>query len=85
MSSRVSATGANGLVTDPDASCHVGCDVDGFTEGEGSSQRFGALLLGAHRKGKLHYFGHSDSGFSEKGINDAIRRMKPGILAAKWH
>jgi bifunctional non-homologous end joining protein LigD len=33
--------------------------VGGFTEGKGSRQRLGALLLGAYRNGKLHYFGHS--------------------------
>ena len=51
--------------------------VGGFTEGKGSRQRLGALLLGAYRNGKLHYFGHSGSGFSEKGIDEALRRMKP--------
>ena len=51
--------------------------VGGFTEGKGSRQCLGALLLGAYRKGKLHYFGHSGSGFSEKGIDDALQRMKP--------
>jgi hypothetical protein len=51
--------------------------VGGFTEGKGSRQRVGALLLGAYRNGKLHYFGHSGSGFSEKGIDDALQRMKP--------
>jgi bifunctional non-homologous end joining protein LigD len=43
--------------------------VGGFTEGKGSRQRLGALLLGAYGNGKLHYFGHSGSGFSEKGID----------------
>jgi ATP-dependent DNA ligase len=38
--------------------------VGGFTEGKGSRQRLGALLLGAYRNGKFHYFGHSGSGFS---------------------
>jgi bifunctional non-homologous end joining protein LigD len=51
--------------------------VGGFTEGHGSRQRLGALLLGAYRDGKLHYFGHSGSGFSEKGIDDTLRRMQP--------
>ena len=51
--------------------------VGGFTEGKGSQKRFGALLLGACHNGKLHYFGHSGSGFSEKVIDDALRRMKP--------
>ena len=31
---------------------------------------------------KLHYFGHSGSGFSEKGIDEALRRMKP-LLSEK--
>jgi bifunctional non-homologous end joining protein LigD len=51
--------------------------VGGFTEGKGSRKNLGALLLGAHRNGKLHYFGHSGSGFTEKGIQDALKRMKP--------
>ncbi|MBV8483870.1 MAG: non-homologous end-joining DNA ligase [Verrucomicrobia bacterium] len=51
--------------------------VGGFTEGKGSRKNLGALLLGAYRNGKLHYFGHSGSGFTEKGIQDALKRMKP--------
>ena len=51
--------------------------VCGFTEGKGSRKHFGALLLGAYRNGKLHYFGHSGTGFSEKGLADAIDRLKP--------
>jgi bifunctional non-homologous end joining protein LigD len=47
--------------------------VCGFTEGKGSrSKHFGALLLGASRNGKLHYFGHSGTGFSEKGMRETI-------------
>jgi bifunctional non-homologous end joining protein LigD len=34
-------------------------------------------LLGAFHNGKLYYFGDSGSGFSEKGIDDALTRMKP--------
>src|SRR6516162_5475795 len=51
--------------------------VGGFTEGKGSRKHLGALLLGAYRNGRLHYFGHAGSGFSEKGLKDAIERMKP--------
>jgi hypothetical protein len=41
----------------------------GFTEGKGSRRMsFGALLLGAYRNRKLHYFGDSGSGFSERGL-----------------
>src|SRR5580692_1298859 len=51
--------------------------VGGFAEGKGSRKHLGALLLGAYRNGQLHYFGHSGSGFSEKGLRDALDRMKP--------
>jgi bifunctional non-homologous end joining protein LigD len=50
--------------------------VCGFTEGKGSRKHFGALLLGAYRNGKLQYFGHSETGFSEKGLADAIDRLR---------
>jgi bifunctional non-homologous end joining protein LigD len=51
--------------------------VGGFTEGKGSRKHLGALLLGAYQNESLHYFGHSGSGFSEKGLKDAFDRMKP--------
>jgi ATP dependent DNA ligase-like protein len=47
-------------------------------KGKGSrSKYFGALLLGAYRDGCLRYFGHSGSGFSEKGLKETIDRLKP--------
>jgi bifunctional non-homologous end joining protein LigD len=48
-----------------------------FTEGKGSRKHFGALPLGAYRNGKLRYFGHSGSGFTEKGLKEAVERLKP--------
>jgi bifunctional non-homologous end joining protein LigD len=52
--------------------------VGGFTEGKGSRRTsFGALLLGAYRERRLHYFGHSGTGFSERGLQDALDRMRP--------
>jgi hypothetical protein len=33
--------------------------------------------LGAHRNGKLRYFGHSGSGFTETGLKEAVDRLKP--------
>jgi bifunctional non-homologous end joining protein LigD len=52
--------------------------VCGFTEGKGSrSKHFGALLLGGYRDGKLRYFGHSGSGFSEKGLHETLKRLRP--------
>jgi bifunctional non-homologous end joining protein LigD len=55
--------------------------VCGFTEGKGSRKHFGALLLGAYRNGRLRYFGHSGTGFSEKGLKEAIDRLKPLVVA----
>ena len=50
----------------------------GFTGGKGSRLKsFGALLLGAYRNGKLRCFGHSETGFSEKGMKETIDRLKP--------
>ncbi len=50
----------------------------GFTEGKGSRLKsFGALLLGGYRDGKLRYFGHSGSGFSEKGLQETLKRLRP--------
>jgi ATP dependent DNA ligase C terminal region len=40
----------------------------------------GALLLGAYRNGKLRYFGHSGTGFSDKGLADAIDRLRPFFI-----
>jgi bifunctional non-homologous end joining protein LigD len=52
--------------------------VCGFTEGKGSrSRHFGAVLLAAYGDGRLRYFGHSGSGFSEKGLQETIARLKP--------
>jgi bifunctional non-homologous end joining protein LigD len=56
--------------------------VCGFTEGKGSrSKSFGAILLGGYRGGKLRYFGHSGSGFSEKGLQEATERLRPLFIA----
>jgi bifunctional non-homologous end joining protein LigD len=44
---------------------------------KGSRLRLGSLLLDANANGRLHYFGYFGSGFGKKGIDDALRRMKP--------
>jgi bifunctional non-homologous end joining protein LigD len=51
--------------------------VCGFTEAKGSREHFGALLLGGFQNGRLRYFGHSGTGFSGKGLKEAIDRLKP--------
>src|SRR5260221_1074957 len=40
-------------------------------------ERLQALLLAAYRDGQLRYFGHSGSGFSEKGLQETIARLEP--------
>src|SRR5260221_5643711 len=54
--------------------------VCGFTEGKRSRKRFRALLLSAYRNGKLRYFGHSGTGFSEKGLKETIERLNPPFI-----
>jgi bifunctional non-homologous end joining protein LigD len=54
--------------------------VCGFTGGKGSRKHFGALLLGAYRNGKLQYFSHSGTGFSEKGLADVVDRLSRSLL-----
>jgi bifunctional non-homologous end joining protein LigD len=33
--------------------------------------------LGVYRNAKFRYFGHSGSGFTEKGLKEAVDRLKP--------
>ena len=51
--------------------------VGGFTAPKGSRKHLGAVVLGAYTKGKLRHYGYAGSGFSEKGLKDAVERMKP--------
>ena len=34
-------------------------------------------MLGGYSNGKLRYFGHSGSEFSEKGLQETIERLRP--------
>jgi bifunctional non-homologous end joining protein LigD len=51
--------------------------VGGFTALKGSRKHLVAVVIGAYTKGKLTHYGHAASGFSEKGLKDAVERMKP--------
>lgn len=51
--------------------------VGGFTAPKGSRKHLGAVVLGAYAGGKLRHYGYAGSGFSEKGLKDAVERMKP--------
>jgi bifunctional non-homologous end joining protein LigD len=51
--------------------------VGGFTAPKRSRKYLGAVVLGAYSNGKLRHYGYAGSGFSEKGLKDAVDRMKP--------
>jgi bifunctional non-homologous end joining protein LigD len=50
--------------------------VGGFTAPKGSRKHLGAVVIGAYTEGKLIHYGYAGSGFSEKGLKDAVDRMK---------
>jgi bifunctional non-homologous end joining protein LigD len=53
--------------------------IAGFTEPSGARKYFGALLLGAYQKGKLHFVGKVGTGFDEEGLAALYRKFKPLI------
>jgi bifunctional non-homologous end joining protein LigD len=53
--------------------------IAGFTEPAGARKYFGALLLGAYQKGKLHFVGKVGTGFDEEGLAALYRKFKPLI------
>jgi bifunctional non-homologous end joining protein LigD len=53
--------------------------IAGFTEPSGARKYFGALLLGAYQKGRLHFVGKVGTGFDEEGLAALHRKFKPLI------
>src|ERR1700751_2695506 len=51
--------------------------VGGVTAPKGSRKHLGAVVLGAYTNGTLRHYGYAGSGFTEKGLKDAVDRMKP--------
>jgi bifunctional non-homologous end joining protein LigD len=51
--------------------------IGGFTAPEGSRKYFGALLLGAHEKGKLRYVGKVGTGFDEETLASLYKKFQP--------
>jgi bifunctional non-homologous end joining protein LigD len=51
--------------------------VGGFTAPKGSRKHLGAVVPGAYTKGNRRHYGYADSGFTEKGLKDAVDRVKP--------
>ena len=38
------------------------------------------MVIGAYTKSKLTHYGYAGSGFSEKGLKDAVERMQPLLI-----
>jgi bifunctional non-homologous end joining protein LigD len=51
--------------------------IGGFTEPSGSRNHFGALLLGAYDRGKLHFVGKVGTGFNEQTLAMLYKKFKP--------
>jgi bifunctional non-homologous end joining protein LigD len=49
----------------------------GYTEPSGSREYFGALLLGAHKNGKLQYVGRVGTGFPRDILASLYRQFQP--------
>ena len=50
--------------------------IGGFTQPRGSRKRFGSLLVGVYKGGKLHYSGHMGGGFDEELLENIYHRLK---------
>jgi bifunctional non-homologous end joining protein LigD len=48
--------------------------VGGFTAPKGSRKHLGAVVVSAYTNGKLHHYGYAGSGFTEKGLKDAVEK-----------
>ena len=52
--------------------------ICGWTAGQGRrAGSFGALVLGAYRGGELHWVGNCGTGFTERTIDDLLKRLRP--------
>lgn len=51
--------------------------ICGFTQPKNSRKNFGSLLLGLYENGKLQFFGHVGTGFSDKTLDDVYKKLKP--------
>lgn len=54
--------------------------IAGYTEGRGSRKHFGALILGEYKNNKLHYIGHTGTGFSDKKLREMWTVMQKLII-----
>lgn len=45
----------------------------------GQPKKFGALIIGVYREGKLQFAGHVDGEFNQKSLADTIQKLIPLI------
>lgn len=55
--------------------------IGGFTNNEGSSKVFSALLVGVFDKGRFHYTGKIGTGFNEQLQREMMKQFKPLITS----
>lgn len=55
--------------------------IGGFTKPRGSRKRFGALIIGVYKNGKLVYSGHVGGGFDQKTLEAVYQQLEPLITA----
>jgi bifunctional non-homologous end joining protein LigD len=53
--------------------------IGGFTEPQGERDHFGALVLGVHKDGELHWVGNVGTGFDQKLLANLYGRLEPLI------
>lgn len=53
--------------------------IAGYTEPRGGRKKFGALILGTYKNGKLVYIGHTGTGFNDKALKEVYDEMQPLI------
>jgi bifunctional non-homologous end joining protein LigD len=54
--------------------------IAGFTQPKGSREHFGSLLLGQYRRNKLHYIGHTGTGFNSQTLGELMMKMKKLVV-----
>jgi bifunctional non-homologous end joining protein LigD len=55
--------------------------ICGFTRPRASRGYFGALILGAYKKGELVWIGHVGAGFSERSLREVHEKLTPLVTA----
>src|SRR5690554_4741632 len=51
--------------------------IVGYTKPQGSRKKFGSLILGQYRDGKLHFAGHVGTGFNDKSLKEIYKQLQP--------